>query len=88
MRYEYKEDTMDDCITLTDNEDELKTAFDSEIILFPAEDAMTVINKLNYYENFLQALIKEVKQHLAYYDWSEEDFQRTIIEEVEANLDD
>lgn len=87
-RYEYSEDTMEDCITLTDNEEELKTSFDSEIILSPAEDAITLVDKLNYYENFLQALIKEVKGHLAYYDWSEEDFQKTIIEEVEANMDE
>ena len=40
MRYEYTKDTMDDCITLTDNEYELKTSFDSEIVLYPVEDAI------------------------------------------------
>ena len=87
MRYEYTEDTSDDCITLRDEKDELKTSFGSEIILFPAEDAITVIDKLNYYENFLNLLIKEVKGHLIYHGWTEEDFQKTIIEEVEANIE-
>ena len=83
MRYDYSEDKENDCITLIDDEDELKTSFDSEIILWPAEDAMTVIDKLNWYE----AIVKECKSHLMYYDWTEEDFKKTIIEEAEANME-
>lgn len=82
MRYTYTESTLDDCITLHDEKEELKTSFDSEIVLCPIDDAITVIDKLNYYE----AIIKEMKMHLEYYDWTEEDFKKTIIEEVEANL--
>ena len=81
-RYEYNEDLENDCITLIDNEDELKTDYDSEIILYPLDDAVTVVDKLNWYE----AVVKEMKSHLEYYDWTEEDFKKTIIEEAEANL--
>ena len=82
-RYEYNEDLENDCLTLVDNEDELKTDYDSEIILYTLDDAVTVVDKLNWYE----AVVKEMKSHLEYYDWTEEDFKKTIIEEVEANLE-
>ena len=81
-RYEYNEDLENDCLTLVDNEDELKTDYDSERVLYPLDDAVTVIDKLNWYE----AVVKEMKSHLEYYDWTEEDFKKTIIEEAEANL--
>lgn len=82
MRYEYSEDTENDCITLTDNKDELKTSFDSEIMLFPLEDAVTVVDKLNWYELLVQML----KENLEYEGWSEDDF-KGLIEDVEANLE-
>ena len=47
VRFETSPDTMNDCLTLTDNEDKLKTGFDSEIILYPLEDASAVIQELN-----------------------------------------
>ena len=47
VRFETSPDTMNDCLTLTDNEDKLKTGFDSEIILYPLEDASAVISELN-----------------------------------------
>ena len=46
-RFEYFDDGVNDCLTLKDNEDKLKTSFDSEIILYPLEDAMLVIDELN-----------------------------------------
>jgi len=46
-RYKYQKDIENDCITICDEEDELKTSFDSEIILFPMEDAITVLTELN-----------------------------------------
>ena len=82
MRYEYTKDTMDDCITLTDNEYELKTSFDSEIVLYPLEDAIPIVDKLNWYDK----LVKEMKMHLEFYGWSEDEF-KSIIEDVEANLE-
>lgn len=47
VRFETSPDMMNDCLTLTDNEDKLKTGFDSEIILYPLEDACAVIDELN-----------------------------------------
>ena len=85
-RYEYSEDKMDDCITLIDNEDELKTSFDSNIILFPAEDAITVVDKLNYYEKYYGVYIKMLKENLEYYGWTEENF-KDLLEDVEANIE-
>lgn len=81
-RYNYATDDMNDCITLYDEEEELKTSFDSEIVLYPLEDSVTVVDKLNFYE----ALIKELKMHLEYYDWTDKDF-KDVIEEVELNLE-
>ena len=81
-RYTYTTDDMNDCITLYDEEGELKTSFDSEIVLYPLDDSVTVVDKLNFYE----ALIKELKMHLEYYDWTDKDF-KDVIEEVELNLE-
>ena len=86
MRYEYTEDPENDCITITDNQDELKTSFDSEIMLSPMEDAITVIDKLNYYENYYGLLVKMLKENLEYEGWTEDDF-KGLIEDVEANLE-
>lgn len=47
VRFETSEDTMNDCLTIVDNQDEIKTGFDSEIILYPLEDASAVIGELN-----------------------------------------
>ena len=80
-RYETSEDLENDCITLTDTMDELTTSFDSEIILYPLEDAVTVVDKLNWYELLVQML----KENLEYEGWSEDDF-KSLIEDVEANL--
>ena len=80
-RYEYNEDLENDCITLIDNEDELKTDYDSEIVLYPLDDAVTIVDKLNWYELFVQML----KENLEYEGWSEDDF-KGLIEDVEANL--
>lgn len=81
-RYTYTTDDMNDCITLYDDEEELKTSFDSEIVLYPLDDSVTVVDKLNFYE----ALIKELKMHLEYHDWTDKDF-KDVIEEVELNLE-
>ena len=47
VRFETSEDIENDCLTITDNQDQLKTSFDSDIILSPLEDAEAVINELN-----------------------------------------
>ena len=87
MRYEYAEDMIEDCVTLIDNEDELKTSFDSEIVLYPAEDAMNVIDKLNWYEQYYGLLVKMLKENLEYYGWGEKDFM-SVLEDVKANMDE
>lgn len=86
MRYEYSEDSINDCITLTDNEEELKTSFDSEIVLYPMDDAITVIDKLNWYEQYYGLLVGMLKEHLEYHGWTEDDF-KGVIEDVEANME-
>ena len=79
MRYEYTEDVENDCITIIDEKGELKTDFDSNIILWTFDDAITVVDKLNWYE----LLVQEMKSHLEYHGWTEEDF-KGLIEDVEA----
>lgn len=86
MRYETQEDLENDCLTLIDNKEELKTSFDSEIILFPLEDAQTVVDKLNWYEQYYGLLVGMLKEHLEYHGWTEDDF-KGVIEDVEANLE-
>ena len=47
VRFETSPDTMNDCLTVTDNEDQLRNGFDSEIVLAPLEDAELVVRELN-----------------------------------------
>ena len=63
-RFETSPDTMNDCLTLTDNEDKLKTGFDSEIILYPLEDASAVIDELNVQ----CATVKMLREQLEYHE--------------------
>lgn len=62
-RYKYQKDIENDCITICDTEEELKTDFGSEIILFPMEDAITVINELNIQTAITKMLIKELETY-------------------------
>ena len=82
MRHETHEDSENDCLTLVDNEEELKTSFDSEIILLPLDGAEQVVDKLNWYE----AVVKEMKSNLEYHGWTEDNF-RLMLEDVEANME-
>lgn len=86
LRYTYDEDKEEDCITLFDEKEELKTSFESNIILSPAEDAITVIDKLNHYEKYYGVYIKMLKENLEYYGWTEENF-KDLLEDVEVNLE-
>lgn len=58
MRFDTDKDVENDCLTLTDNEDKLKTAFDSEIILYPCEDAEAVVQELNV-QCAINAMLRE-----------------------------
>lgn len=60
VRFETSPDTMNDCLTLTDNKDELKTEFGSDIVLSPLTDAKIVVNQLNKYQVIVEALTNEL----------------------------
>ena len=77
-RFEYQKDTTDNCITLRDYQDKLKTSFDSEIILYPLEDAITVVNELNLMDKIINRLSRE----LTYNGYTTENIDE-IIEEIE-----
>ena len=47
VRFSTSEDTMNDCLTVTDNQEQLRNGFDSEIILAPLEDASLIVRELN-----------------------------------------
>lgn len=64
VRFETVPDMMNDCLTITDNEDRLKTSFDSEIILYPCEDAEAVIDELNVQ----CAIVSMLKEQLEYHE--------------------
>ena len=78
MRYKSSKDYTNDCLTICDEEDELKTDFGSEIILSPLEDALTVVNELNRKE----AIIKVLYESLLSYE-DEQDIEYWIKEAVE-----
>ena len=60
VRFETSEDTMNDCLTITDTRDELKTEFGSDIVLSPLTDATIVVNQLNKYQVIVEALTNEL----------------------------
>ena len=46
-RFEMSEDVMNDCLTVTDNEEQLRNGFDSELVIAPLEDAELIVQELN-----------------------------------------
>lgn len=69
VRYKVSKDYTNDCITVCDSKDELKTSFDSDLCLYPMEDAITVIEELNKKE----CTIHELKQVLKDNHFTDED---------------
>ena len=63
VRFETKEDTMNDCLSITDSTDQLKNGFDSEIVLYPLEDASILINELNVQCATVQMLREELESY-------------------------
>ena len=63
VRFETSEDLENDCLTVTDNQDQLKTSFDSDIILYPLEDASTVIRELNIQCAVVSMLIEQLESY-------------------------
>ena len=76
-RFTYTTDTLDDCITLIDSEEELKTDFDSNIVLSPLDDSITVVDYLNTQSKIIARLTLE----LSYNDYEEENI-RDLIDEI------
>ena len=74
VRYRYSKDYSNDCITVCDSKEELKTSFDSDICLSPMEDAITVVAELNRKE----CTIHELKQTLRDNYFTEEDIDYII----------
>ena len=60
VRYKVSKDFTNDCLTICDVKDELKTSFDSDITLAPLEDALVVVAELNRKE----CVIHEFKEVL------------------------
>ena len=63
IRFETTEDTMNDCITIIDNEEQLKTSFGSDIVLYPAEDASAVVDELNVQCAVNEMLIEHLERY-------------------------
>lgn len=80
IRYMIQKDFGEDCITICDKEDELKTSFGSEIVLYPLEDAVRVVDELNVQCSVVDMLV----EHLRMYE-SEEDI-KYWIEEIKGGL--
>ena len=81
MRYKYTKNYLDDCITICDEKEELKTSFDSEIMLSPMEDAETVVFELNKKEAIIQVLYEAL---LSYEDEQDiEYWMKEALEELE-----
>ena len=62
-RYKYQKDIENDCITICDEEEELKTSFDSEIVLSPMDDAITVLTELNIQTAITKMLIEQLESY-------------------------
>ena len=63
VRLTYKEDEFDDCITITDQLEQLTTSFGSNLVLSPSEDAITIIDELNRQYAIVEMLIGELKTY-------------------------
>ena len=63
VRFETSPDTMNDCLTITDNTDKLKNGFDSELVIAPLEDASILVNELNVQCATVQMLREELESY-------------------------
>ena len=64
VRLHVDEDYENDCITITDNLEQLQTSFGSEIILSPREDAVTLVRELNIQYAVVSMLIEQLEDYL------------------------
>ena len=63
IRFDTTEDTENDCLTITDNQDQLRNGFDSEIILAPLEDASLIVWELNIQCAVNRMLIEQLESY-------------------------
>ncbi|MBQ2653033.1 MAG: hypothetical protein IJF83_05715 [Methanobrevibacter sp.] len=63
VRLHVDEDYENDCVTITDNLEQLQTSFGSEIILSPREDALTLVNELNIQCAVNEMLIEHLERY-------------------------
>jgi len=85
-RYVADPDFKDDIVEIHDEQEELKTEFDSDIILAPAEDALIVVNELNKKELIINALTNALKEELKNQYYCEEDidyYLKDLMEDLE-----
>lgn len=63
-RFTVDVDEFNDCLTIHDKEEKLHTSFDSDICLYPLEDAGAVIDELN----IQCAIVKMLREQLETYE--------------------
>lgn len=76
-RFTYEENLMDNCVTITDNNGELLTDFGTDIVIYPLEDSITLIEYMIKQDK----VIKRLSQELSFFDYTEENIKE-IIDEV------
>ena len=83
MRYDYTPDENDNCLTLHDQQEHLKTDFGTDIVLYPLEDALFLVNHLNKQEKFIEVLIRELKAN----EYDDENIKE-LLEEADYEMED
>ena len=63
VRLHVDEDYENDCVTITDNLEQLQTSFGSEIILSPLEDAAVLVHELNVQYAVVSMLIEQLENY-------------------------
>lgn len=76
-RFTYTENTEENCLELIDDAGELKTDYDSNIVLYPLDDSITIVDYLNTQSRIITRLSLE----LSYNDYEDENIQE-LIEDV------
>ena len=75
-RFTYTENTEENCLELIDEAEELKTDYDSNIVLYPLDDSITIVDYLNTQSKIIARLSLE----LTFNDYEDENIQELIDE--------
>ena len=78
-RFTYTENTEENCLELIDEAEELKTDYDSNIVLYPLDDSITIVDYLNTQTK----IIARLKLELTFNDYEDENIQDLIDEVTE-----